>query len=45
VERVSDRVAMIKNGRIVFESQLADLDQSLDDIFFARAGALATTEA
>jgi ABC-2 type transport system ATP-binding protein len=44
VERVSDRVAMIKNGRIVFESQLADLDQSLDDIFFARAGALATTE-
>lgn len=45
VERVSDRVAMIKNGRIVFESELADLDQSLDEIFFARAGALATTEA
>jgi len=45
VERVSDRVAMIKNGRIVFESQLADLKESLDDIFFARAGELATTEA
>lgn len=45
VERVSDRVAMIKDGRIVFESQLADLKESLDDIFFARAGALATTEA
>jgi ABC-2 type transport system ATP-binding protein len=45
VERVSDRVAMIKNGRIVFESQLADLKESLDDIFFARAAALATNEA
>jgi ABC-2 type transport system ATP-binding protein len=45
VERVSDRVAMIKNGQIVFESQMDDLKESLDDIFFARAGALATTEA
>ncbi len=38
VERVSDRVVMIKNGRIVFESEMADLHQPLDEIFFARAG-------